>query len=561
MALLLAVPVFLYIVYPLGALLSDSVTLPVADFRADKMGWHPAHQPFAAGLRCAFVESKTRDAIWGTLKLSILSVLSAGAWGLGLALLWTRREFPGRKFFAALGYSPVLMPPIVGTLAFYALAGETGALFRALPFLREWLTPFLRVLIVHTYSFGCFTFAFVAAALETADSSREEAARSLGANRLRTFFAATWPVIRAPMLAAALLTFMSSAASFSAPYMLDNSSRYLTVEIYNENRDLAMQRSLSVLLAALSVSMLPIFLYVSKRSNAPAGAEWGVKGAARRGLPPARGTHARALQALSLIAAVPLLLPPLMVVGGMWTAPNPGEQTGVTAAFRNLTGEDWNSLARSLSYGAVTALICMSAAALIALALKRASVLAAFPVEFGVMLAMALPGSSIAIALLSAFNDTSALAFGAALGGTRAILILAYVVRTLPLAVRPARAAFDALGNDLDDAANNLGAKRARTFFSVTLPLIFPSLLAGGLLCFITAAGEFVASALLSSVFTQPVSVRMNELWRGGGSATYALALSLMALCGILTLASRAIVSPASRGAGVSPARSREAQL
>src|SRR5579862_3731849 len=540
MALLLAVPVFLYIVYPLGALLSDSVTLPVADFRADKMGWHPAHQPFAAGLRCAFVESKTRDAIWGTLKLSILSVLSAGAWGLGLALLWTRREFPGRKFFAALGYSPVLMPPIVGTLAFYALAGETGALFRALPFLREWLTPFLRVLIVHTYSFGCFTFAFVAAALETADSSREEAARSLGANRLRTFFAATWPVIRAPMLAAALLTFMSSAASFSAPYMLDNSSRYLTVEIYNENRDLAMQRSLSVLLAALSVSMLPIFLYVSKRSNAPAGAEWGVKGAARRGLPPARGTHARALQALSLIAAVPLLLPPLMVVGGMWTAPNPGEQTGVTAAFRNLTGEDWNSLARSLSYGAVTSLICMSAAALFAMALKRASVLAAFPVECGVMLAMALC---------------------AALGGTRAILILAYVVRTLPLAVRPARAAFDALGNDLDDAANNLGAKRARTFFSVTLPLIFPSLLAGGLLCFITAAGEFVASALLSSVFTQPVSVRMNELWRGGGSATYALALSLMALCGILTLASRAIVSPASRGAGVSPARSREAQL
>src|SRR6185436_13606961 len=139
---------------------------------------------------------------------------------------------------------------------------------------KAWVTPFLRVLAVHTYSFGCYTFAYVSAALEDADNSREQAALSLGAGRVQTFFAATWPVVRGPLLAAALLTFMASAASFSAPYMLDNSSRYLTVEIYNETADPGMQRSFSVVLAVVALAALPVFLLFAPR----AGADLGIKG-------------------------------------------------------------------------------------------------------------------------------------------------------------------------------------------------------------------------------------------------------------------------------------------
>jgi len=535
-ALLLAVPILLYIVYPLGAMLAESVTQPVLNFRATQMGWDPAHQPFGAGLRRALFEDKTRDAIWGTLKLSALSALTAGAWGLGLALLWTRREFPGRRFFAALGFSPMLMPPLVGTLAFDALTGEAGALWQVAPFAKSWVTPFLRVLLVHTYSFGCYTFAYVAAALDDADTSREEAARSLGGGVLKTFFAATWPTVRAPLLAAALVTFMASAASFSAPYMLDNSGRYLTVEIINEKGDTGLQRGLSVLLAAISLGALPLFLYCSS------SAQLATKGDARRGLPVARKFDARVRIALSALAAVPLLVPPLMAVAGIWTRGGSGaESSSLVKVFRDFESEDWNALIRSLIYGATVALICMSLAAAIAVALKRASKGAALPVETGVMLAMALPGSAVAVALLSAFNAPSWPAFGVALGGGNAILILAYIVRTLPLAVRPARASYDALGDDVFFAASSLGARAGRTFFKVTLPLIFPSLLAGGVLCFIAAAGEYVSSALLYSPNTQPVSVRIYEVWREDAPKAHALALCLMVVCAVAALISRII--------------------
>ena len=549
-ALLLAIPLLIYGVCPLGSMLLESASLPVVEYRARRMGWDAQQQPAGAGLRVIFSEQKTRDAAAGTLLLSAASVVLAGAWGLGLALLWARREFPGRAWFYALGFSPVLMPPIVGTLAFQSLAGESGWLWRHVPAIKFFATPFARVLLVHVYSFGCYTYAYVAAALESGAPEREEAARSLGGNAWRSFAAATWPQIRAPLLAAALLTFMASAASFSAPYMLDNSGRYLSVEIFNESGDPGLQRALGVLLALISLAALPPFLMLMKRGGATqgiiarvAGLDDGAKGNARGGLPGASKRESRWRLGLSIIAALPLLAPPAMAIAGVWSAPgnanSSGENSGVFSAFQALDADDWNALLRSLEYGAATALIAVALAALIALALRRASAGPALAVETAVMLALALPGSSVAVALLSQFNAPSWAAFGRALGGTSAILILAYLIRTLPLAVRPARAAVEALGGDLEDAARSLGARSARVFFKVLLPCIAAPLMAGGLLCFVTAAGEFVASMLLFAPETQTASVRIDQLSRTDPRGASALALCLMLACALPILASR----------------------
>jgi len=154
------------------------------------------------------------------------------------------------------------------------------------------------------------------------------------------------------------------------------------------------------------------------------------------------------------------------------------------------------------------------------------------------MLALALPGSSLAVSLLVAFNGPSLLTLGIPLGQTSAILILAYAIRNLPLAVRPARAALQAVGSDLENAAAGLGAEWPVVLWRVTLPLIFPSLLAAALICFITAAGEYVASALLYGINTKPVSVAVYELFRSSPAGAYALALCLM-------LASAAVIAVA----------------
>ena len=529
-AFLLAVPLWLYIAYPIGSILAESLQLPVAAYRAKKMGWDPNAQPMGAGLRVIFSEGPLREAVWGSLKLSVLSAILACVWGLGLALLWYRRDFPGRRIFAASGYAPMLLPPLVGTLAWFHLAGPTGWLW-------QWLggTPlvgsFGQILLLHTYAFGLLPFSFVAAALENYDASTEDAARNLGASGFKTFLNTVWPAIRAPLVAGGLLAFMAAAASFSGPYILDNSGRYLTVEILNDP-DPSVQRGLSVILAAMALAALPPFLYFNRA--VPGGS--GSKGAARKNLPRESGVLLPVRMGLSALVAVILLAPPIMVIKGALfpvVISNFADGNSLSAGFRALQPVDWASLERSAGYAAIAACINLVLAVLLALALRRANWKAALPSEIAVMLALALPGSVVGVALLSVFNAGSWLSLGAPLGGTGVILILAYTVRNLPFAVRPVRAALQESGGDLENAALNLGASRVEVFYKITLPLMAPTLIAAFLICFVNGSGEFVASKLLYDVRTQPVSVRIDELFRTNAHAAYALALMLMVLTGV----------------------------
>ena len=513
-------------------MLSRSLTLPVSDYRARAMGWapNPESQPFAAPLRRVLAEPEAQSAIHGTLKLSLLTVLSGGLWGVALALLWWRREFPGRRFFAALGYAPLLMPPLVGTLAFYRLIGGDGLLWAIIPLAggKPWASPFGRVLLLHTYAFGIYTYAYTAAALQDCDLSREEAARSLGAGRIQTFFAAVWPLIRPAILASGLLTFMGAAASFSAPYILDNSGSYLTVSIVNNSDDPGLQSALGVLLAALSLFALPMFLYFNRQGySAGTEAALAIKGSAARRLAPASKAGTRVRLLLSLAAAVILLAPLAMVVAGAF-APGTGGNTMFHGFKESLNADNLAPLWRSGGYAAAAAAIDVALAVVIALAMRQAGRLTAMGIEFSVMLTVAIPGSVVALALLSSFNGPSLLTFGLPLGYSSGILILAYVVRDLPLAVRPARAAMQAIDSELERAAASLGARQGQILWRIVLPLLAPSLLAAGLICFITGAGEFVASKLLFDARTKPVSVRIDELFHTDPGAAFVLALWLM---------------------------------
>lgn len=541
-ALLIALPLLLYLVYPLLVMFADAFRAPVEAYRAEIMKWDPKRQPFAAGLRFALADPLFWRALFRTALLSVLTVVTGLAWGGGLALLWHRRAFPGRKFFALIGYAPVLMPPLVGTIAFDTLLGNGGVLWRILSLGTDGtplLSPFLNVLLLHTYAFGLYAYAFLAAALSDLDPSHEEAVRSLGGSSWQVLKTALWPAVRAPAAAAALFIFMAAGASFSGPYLLDTNGLYMSVYVVHVQGDTGLTAALAVALALLSFSCLPAFLYFQRRGEAlgigAAGA--GLKGAAGRARGRASPTESLVRIGLSIIAASVLLLPlGLVALGSLveanaWTAADWPRRFSFDA-YAAMPEESWISLQRSLLYGGWAAGIDVLLALGIALALRRAPGWAAFPAEAAVMLALALPGTAVAVALLSAYNAPSFVTGGQALGATGAILVLAYAMRYLPLAVRPARAAVSALGAEVELAARGLGASGLRTLGYVVLPLIAPSLLAAGLLCFVSSVGEYVASVILQAPRTQPVSVVMAKMLRQSGTepASAALAVLMIAL-------------------------------
>jgi molybdate transport system permease protein len=111
---------------------------------------------------------------------------------------------------------------------------------------------------------------------------------------------------------------------------------------------------------------------------------------------------------------------------------------------------------------------------------------------------------------------------------------LACGVMGFPLMIRPIRLALEAIDRKLEDAASTLGANRALVFFTVTLPLALPGIIAGVVLCFARALGEFGATITFVSNIpgeTQTISAAIFTLTQVPGGDAAAGRLVLISIC------------------------------
>ena len=212
---------------------------------------------------------------------------------------------------------------------------------------------------------------------------------------------------------------------------------------------------------------------------------------------------------------------------------------------------DWGSLWADLTtHEALTALrlsvVCSFGATFLAIAfgVPLAWVLARtrFPgqalVRGVVLLPMVLPPVVGGIALLAAFSRSGTVggwlydSFGIQLTFSTAGVILAETFVAMPFLVITVEGALRSLDARYEDVASTLGASRATVFRRVTLPLIAPSLLAGAVLAWARALGEFGATITFAGNIegktrTIPLAV---YLAREGGDSSSAIALSIVLL-------------------------------
>lgn len=270
------------------------------------------------------------QALWHSLWISAGSVFLSALLGVPLAFLFTRYDFPGRRVLGALASLPVLLPPLVGVIAFLFLYGETGFITRGLQLLlgleqAPWrLSGAWAILLVHAYTMYVYFFLFTSAGLARLDAAHAEAAAALGASRWTTLRRVTLPMLAPALGGAALLVFMTSMGSFSAPYVFGGGFRVLTTQIFASklNGQLGMVAVETVVLAASSLAFLALLQrYEARRAYTGAG-----KGTAPRG--PVRIGSRRGRIALAALATGGvgfLLLPHLTVLlvsfvpDGTWT--------------------------------------------------------------------------------------------------------------------------------------------------------------------------------------------------------------------------------------------------
>ena len=487
------------------------------------------------------------EAIVSSVGLSIGTVLFCALVGVPLAVLFERYTFPGRRLFAALAALPLVLPPLVGTVAFIFLCGESGILAHGIQNLfglqnAPWqLRGWPAMLLFHTYTMYPFFYVLTGAGLRRIDASLAEAARGLGASRFTVIRRVLLPQLTPSLLAAALLTFMTSMASFSAPLLFGGDVRVLTLEIFRARQrgDLTLAVTETVILAIISLGALIVFQrYEGTRKFAAAA----MKGAPRRrtsigsGAARVLATVAAVIFALILILPVATLLLVSFAQEGSWTTQTfPAAYT--VANYQRLFGDSYAAevFFNSVTMSAIAAVAAMLWSFCVVMLLRRGSGQSKL---FGegwrrllsllVLVPWALPGTVVAVSVAEAYGEPSLLLGSFVLVGTFWILPVVYFLRFMPLVVRALQASVEQLDPSLEEAAGSLGAHAWERFTRVTLPLVWPGAVAGTLLAFVIALGEYVASVLVFVPANRPISIAIASELRDfnlGAAAAYGVVL------------------------------------
>ncbi len=483
-------------------------------------------------------ESKTNlEALWNSFYISLLSVLVSALIGIPLAFIFNRYDFPGRSFFSSAAILPIVLPSLVGVMAFMFLYGESGLIPNAIKDLFGLdKVPFKiggvsGILIVHAYTMYVYFYMTVSAAINKIDPSLEEAAYNLGANKLKVFWKVTFPLLTPAIVAASLLVFMISMASFSAPFLLAGGYRVLSLQIYFSkiNGDMEIAATQSVILSIVSISFLLFMRWYQNRKDYRMAS----KGIGAHRSEVKNPVMKWVMVVTGVIGVIILLLPHFtilllsLVPDGTWTFQT--YPTVFNVENYRLLFEDPNifkPLRNSLLMAVIATLANLVFGVIASYVLVKRKFVGKSFVDILVMIPWALPATVIGMNLIFAFNEPSVFSFGQILVGTFWILPLAYFIRHIPLVVRSTNAVLEQLDDSIEEAARNLGAKWFYTFRRVIFPIIMPGVLSGTLLAFIESVGEFPTSVLLYTISNRPISIEiMNQLrmFNMGQAAAYGM--------------------------------------
>jgi iron(III) transport system permease protein len=460
----------------------------------------------------------------------LVAVVTAGSVALGvpLAVLTTRTDLPGRRYWTVLVALPLVVPSYIGAFAFVSAFGPQGILADALSPLGIERLPTIYGLpgaaLVLTLFVYPYVFLTARAALLSMDTTLVEAARTLDHSPAAAFRRVTLPQILPAIAAGALLVALYTLSDFGTPAIMhyDVFTRVIYVDYNSFARDTAALLSLQLLAVTVVILALESRIGGEAASYESRGTR---RGDDRFRLGP------WTIPALGFCTGVVglTLVVPLAVLLLWLTRSGPG-YAGGGLAF------DWTFGLNSVGVSAAAALVAVLAALPIAHLSARSDGRLARLFERATYIGYAAPGIVIGIALVYA-----GVRYVPGLYQTLPLLIFAYVVRFLPQAVGATRSSVLQVDRTLAEAGRALGATPLGVFRRITLPLIAPGVVAGAALVFLTTMKELPATLLLHPTGFKTL---VTYIWQVQEAGYYGLAaVPALALVGVSALSMLVLLS------------------
>ena len=486
-----------------------------------------------------------------SVNLGLAVTLFTTLLSLPLALLLVRYNFPGKGLLNGLILIPMVLPPFVGAIGMRQLLARFGSINLLLLDLGvinqpiDWLGggSFWGVVILEALHLYPIMYLNLAAALANVDPSLEEAARNMGANSFKLFRTVTFPLMLPGYFAGAIIVFIWAFTDLGTPLVFEY-REVVAVQIFNMVTDLH-QNPMGYAFVVVVIALTLFFFYLSKRILGGGRYEMLGRGHVASAARPASAAITVIAYAvvlgISALALIPHLGVLLTSVTSHWfLSVLPSEYT--VQFYKNVFSHDLAllSIKNSLLLSSLSTIIDIVLGITIAYLLARKRVPGRSVLDALAMLPLALPGLVLAFGYVAAFSATPL----DARVNPVPLLVIAYAVRRLPYMVRAAYAGFQQTSVALEEASINLGASPMKTFFQITMPLIFANLIAGAVLSFSFAMLEVSDSLILASKeryypITKAIYALLGRIADGPYIASAMGILGLLLLAGSLFVAGR----------------------
>jgi thiamine transport system permease protein len=474
--------------------------------------------------------------LWQAVLSTILTLLA----GLPAAWVFARFSFPGRKLMRAATLVPFVLPTLVVGTAFLALIGPRGISGVD-------LTGTLSIILTaHVFYNYAIVVRGVGAYWERIDPVLEDAARSLGASRWRTFTTVTLPLLRPAIASTSALVFLFSFTSFGVVLLLgDINHSTIEVEIWRQTTAylrLDIASTLAVLQLIGVGAILAMYGHYQRRTaiQITYNAE-----------PPPRPTTTSDRLAVGVVlssTALLLGLPLIVLIGKSFI--NPGGGIGLTnyanllslpnqsAAFIQPSEAILNSLGFALLATAVAVLIGVLASAALSYSGRR--------VARGFDLFVMLPLGTSAVTI--GFGFLVALGWPVDLRTSLVLIPIAHALVAIPFVVRTTTPSMGSVQHHLREAAATLGARPSMAWWTIDLRLVARSILVGAAFAFAISMGEFGATSFITRPDSPTIPIAIFRLLGRPGStpfgAAVAMSVLLMGITGIAVFVIDSLRSP-----------------
>ncbi|MDU4960967.1 MAG: iron ABC transporter permease [Sporomusaceae bacterium] len=473
--------------------------------------------------RAVYGNAVNLRAFINTFQVSLLSTLASVVIAFPLAWLVGRTNLPARGTFRTLFVATYMIPPYVGAIAWTQLLSPNAG------YLNDWLVRVFGLAAapfdIYTMSglIWCMTifhlpFAFIAIsrALEKMDPSLEEASRIAGASPLSTLLRVTLPLMLPSIVAGGVLVFIGVGSAFGIPAIIGMpgqievlTTRIVTYVYMGTGKGIKEATALAVSLMLVANAILyGMTALLARKEYVTIGGKSTRPGVVDLGI-----WKWPITAAVSFYAFISVILPlgSILVTSLIKSLSRP-------ITLDNMTLRNWLAVIKNDQYmdpllnsfilAAVAATVCTLIALLIAYLLVKTRVRGRRLPDSLATLGGATPSIVIALALILTFSGE----FGLNLYSTMTILVVAYMVKYLTMAVRTIAASLTQVHVSLEEAALNSGASWLRTLKDIMLPLISPSIVAGWFLVFMPSFYELTMSILLYGAKTKTIGVLLYEL-------------------------------------------------